>query len=168
MENAMSIPPLIQAPDGGERICFPTTLNTIRARAAATGGAYGLIEAVAPPGASPPLHVHTAEEESFYVLEGELTIRCGEELFRVGPGAFACLPRGVPHSFVVEGERPARFLNVITPGGMEEFFAAVGSPAGGEGLPPAAPPDIDRLVAVGNEFGIETVGPPLAPQGAAR
>lgn len=167
MQTDVKIEPLIQMPGGGEPIWFTTNRITIKARAADTGGAFGLIEVLAPPGASPPLHIHSAEEESFWVLEGELTLRCGEELLRVGPGGFASLPRGVPHSFVVEGEAPARFLNVITPGGMEEFFAAVGFPAEGEGLPPAAPPDIERLVRIGNEFGIETVGPPLQPGAAA-
>jgi len=115
------------------------------------------------PGFSPPLHVHQREDESFYVLEGELTMRCGDRTFEARPGAFVFLPRGVPHTFVVEGDRPARMLTLITPGGGEAFFREAGRPAESDGLPPAAPPDIAALKRAGAMFGSEIVGPPMAP-----
>jgi hypothetical protein len=96
------------------------------------------------------------------VLEGEVTFRCGEETFRAGPGDFAFLPRGIPHGFVVEGERPARFLNLMTPGGFEKFFADAGRRAEGDGLPPAGPPDVELLGRVSAAYDSELLGPPLA------
>lgn len=153
----------------GEALWFTTNRITIKARAEDTDGAFGLIEAEAPAGASPPLHVHHREDETFWVLEGEVTIRCGErcgeETLRLGAGDFAFLPRGVPHTFVVEGGRAARFINVITPGGFERFFADVGRPAEGPGLPPAGPPDVELLACVSGEYECELLGPPLSPAG---
>jgi mannose-6-phosphate isomerase-like protein (cupin superfamily) len=147
----------------GERIWFTNNLTTIKARAADTGGEFGLIESVAPVGASPPLHVHSRDDETFWILEGEVTIVCGSETYTAGPGAMAFLPRGVPHTFRVDGTAAARFTTLITPGGMEDFFAKVGRPAEGPGLPPAGPPDIETLTRWSEEFGIEIVGPPLPP-----
>jgi hypothetical protein len=92
-----------------------------------------------------------------------VTIVCGSENYTAGPGAMAFLPRGVPHTFRVDGTVPARLTTLITPGGMEDFFAKVGRPAESPGLPPAAPPDIETLTHRSEEFGIEIVGPPLPP-----
>jgi hypothetical protein len=129
----------------GEATWFLTNRMTMKATAEMTNGAFGLLESLIVPGFSPPLHVHQREDESFYVLEGELTMR------------------GVPHTFVVEGDRPARMLTLITPGGGEAFFREAGRPAESDGLPPAAPPDIAALKRAGAMFGSEIVGPPMAP-----
>jgi mannose-6-phosphate isomerase-like protein (cupin superfamily) len=152
---------LVQAPSVGERLWYANSVMTIKARAADTGGEFGLVEGLVPPGFSPPLHVHSREDETFWILEGELTVVCGGETYTAGPGAMAFLPRGVPHTFRVEGDAPARLLTVITPGGMEDFFAKVGRPAEGPGLPPASPPDIEAMARWSAEFGMELVGPPL-------
>ena len=90
-----------------EALWFTTNRITIKARAEETGGAFGMIEALAPPGFSPPLHIQHGEAEAFLILEGEVTFRCGEDTFRAGPGDFAFVPRHAPHSFVVEGTAPA-------------------------------------------------------------
>jgi hypothetical protein len=71
---------------------------------------------------------------------------------------------GVPHTFLVAGDEPARLISLCFPGGFEEFFAAAGRPAGDEGLPPSEPPDVARLQQVGAEFGLQFVGPPLKPR----
>ncbi|HEY7691713.1 MAG TPA: quercetin 2,3-dioxygenase [Gaiellaceae bacterium] len=155
----------------GEAVWFQPNRMTIKATAETTGGAYGLFESLIAPGSSPPLHVHHREDEAFWVLEGELTMVCGDETFSAGPGAYAFLPRGVPHTFVVEGDRPARMLTLLSPGGGERFFAEAGRPPEAEGLPPAGPPDVEKLRRVGAEYGNEIVGPPLPPrslEGVAR
>jgi quercetin dioxygenase-like cupin family protein len=140
---------------------------TIKATAATTGGAFGLVESFIAPGFSPPLHVHRLEDESFYVLEGELTMKCGDRTFAASAGSFVFLPRNVPHTFVVEGERPARMLTLLTPGGGERVFIEGGRPAEHDGLPPATPPDIEALKRVSARYGAEIVGPPMAPTGRA-
>ena len=71
------------------------------------------------------------------------------------------LPRGVPHTYRVDGGLPARFTTVITPGGMEEFFVKVGRPAEDFGLPPAGPVDVEAMARWSEEFGMKLVGPPL-------
>jgi mannose-6-phosphate isomerase-like protein (cupin superfamily) len=136
---------------------------TIKATGASTGGAFGLVESLVAQGFSPPLHVHHREDESFWVLEGELTMRCGDESFRATAGSFVFLPRGVPHTFVVESETPARMLTLLTPGGGEGVFIDGGRPAEGPGLPPAAPPDIEKLKRVSEQYGAEIIGPPMKP-----
>ena len=156
---ALSLPP-----DGGEAVWFTNYRMTIKATAADTGGAFGLVEGLGAPGGSPPLHVHTREDEAFSVLEGMLTVRCGDRMFPAGPGSFTFLPRGVPHTFVVEGDEPVRLLSICTPGGFERFFADAGRAAEVDGLPPAAPVDVAKLARVGAEYGLEFVGPPLMPQ----
>jgi len=146
---------------------FVNSRMTLKATAKDTGGAYGLFESLIPPGFSPPLHVHHREDESYYVLEGRLMLRCGDETRSVTAGSFIFLPRGVPHSFVVEGDTAARMLTLITPGGGEGFFVDVSRPAEGEGLPPAAPVDVEQLRRVGADYGDEVVGPPLSALGGS-
>jgi hypothetical protein len=90
-------------------------------------------------------------------------MRCGDRIFRATTGAFVFLPRDVPHSFVVEGDRPARMLTLLSPGGGEGFFIDGGRPAEADGLPPAAPPDIEALKRVSKLYDSEIIGPPMAP-----
>src|SRR5262245_8717919 len=137
--------PCFLHPGGGQAVWFLRNRITIKATAAATGGAYGLFESYLAPGFSPPLHVHHREDEAFWVLEGELTMRCGDRTFRAAAGSFVFLPRDMPHTFVVEGDAPARMLTLLTPGGGEGLFVDAGRPAEHDGLPPPGPLDLDRL-----------------------
>jgi quercetin dioxygenase-like cupin family protein len=155
----------IVKPGEGQPIWFLRNRMSVKATAASTGGAFGLVETLIAPGFSPPMHIHHREDESFYVLEGELTMQCGERRFRASAGAFVFLPRDVPHTFVVEGDRPARMLTFLTPGGGEGVFIEGGRRPERDGLPPAMPPDIAALKAVSARFGAEVVGPPMAPAG---
>jgi len=68
--------------------------------------------------------VHTHEDESFYVLDGSLTVYCGDEIFEAGPRDFVFLPRGVPHHFTTDS-RPATVLLLVTPGGIEAYFREI-------------------------------------------
>jgi mannose-6-phosphate isomerase-like protein (cupin superfamily) len=151
----------------GTPIWFVNSLARIKATARSTGGAYGLLESVIPPGFSPPLHVHHREDESFWVLEGEFTFLCGGNSVRALPGTYVFLPRGVPHSFVVEGDAPGRLLTMLTPGGGEGFFIEAGRPAEQESLPPSAPVDVAMLQRVARKFDMELVGPPMQRRAAA-
>jgi mannose-6-phosphate isomerase-like protein (cupin superfamily) len=157
---------VVLGPTGGETFWFLNNRTTIKATAQSTGGAYGLLESWIPPGFSPPLHVHHREDEAFWLLEGEMTLRCGDLTMSGVAGSYFFLPRGVPHSFLIEGRTPARMLTLWSPGGGEGFFAAAGRPAEHDGLPPAAPTDVERLRIVGAGFGLEIVGPPMRPHQA--
>jgi quercetin dioxygenase-like cupin family protein len=96
-------------------------LFTVLADSEETGGLYGLIESLSPKGTEPPRHVHSREDETFYLLEGEITFYIGEETYKAAPGMFVSAPRGVPHSYTFETD-VIRMLVLVAPGGFEEFF----------------------------------------------
>jgi mannose-6-phosphate isomerase-like protein (cupin superfamily) len=158
---------MVVNPGEGEAVWFQPNRITVKATGESTGGAYGMWEAVVAPKSSPPLHVHHDDDEAFYILEGEFTMVCGDETYSAGPGSFVFLPRGIPHSFVLESETPGRMLGLLSPGGGERFFVEGGRPAEAEGLPPAGPPDVARLQQVAPQYGNEIVGPPLQPKSRA-
>lgn len=64
-----------------------------------------------------------------------------------GQGGFAFLPREVAHTFAVVSDEGARFLELVTPGGIEQFHVDASDPAPAARLPPAGPPDVERLAA---------------------
>ena len=133
---------------------------TIKARAEDTGGALGLVEGNFPGGFGPPLHVHEREDEAFYVIEGEIRFRQGDEEFVRGPGSWVWGPRGVPHAFKIESES-ARALVVVTPGGLERMFEEGGTPVADSPAPPTEEYDPDAVGALSARFGFEFIGPPL-------
>jgi quercetin dioxygenase-like cupin family protein len=97
----------------------------VKASRVSTGGAMTVIDSDSAGGA--PRHVHAHEDECFYVLEGAITVECGDDTWEpLEPGAFVFLPRGVPHAWDVVGDR-ARILIVTAPGGLEEFLAELHS-----------------------------------------
>lgn len=136
-------------------------LYRMKARAADTAGALGLVEASLYRGFGPPLHVHRREDEAFYVIEGEVRFRQGQEEFVAGPGAWVWGPRGVPHTFKIESEA-ARALILVTPGGFERMFEVGGVPLGESAQPPVQEYDPQEAVAISGQFGFEVVGPQLA------
>jgi quercetin dioxygenase-like cupin family protein len=75
-------------------------------------------------GSGPPLHVHDDEDEVVLLLEGAAVYRLGEATGELGAGGLLWLPRGVPHAFAALGNDPVRFVTVVTPGGVEDFFRA--------------------------------------------
>jgi mannose-6-phosphate isomerase-like protein (cupin superfamily) len=95
----------------------------IKVDAAATRGAYGLLEFSVPAGARGPLpHVHHRHEEALYILEGEAVIRYADQAVHVGAGSFVLIPSGVVHSHSNPGTAANRYLVIFSPGGMEEYF----------------------------------------------
>src|SRR5262249_2422190 len=120
------------------------------ARLGDTNGKYALWEAIVPPGGGPPPHVHSREEEGFYVLEGEITFTVGGERVVATAGTFANMPIGTPHSFRNESSRPGRMLISVAPAGLEQMFFEVGVPLA-EGATTALPPtkgEIEKLLVV--------------------
>jgi len=128
----------------------------------AVDGRVSLTEFLFPHHASPPLHTHP-QDESFLVLDGELTVQANEQRFEVGPGATAVFPTGVAHSFRVDSDT-ARVLVLSTPAGLEYLFRDAGVPASAPTLPPADTPrpPRDELARIFSAHGQVTLGPPLA------
>ena len=91
--------------------------------ASATGGTFALGEVIAQPGGGPPPHVHTREEETFYILEGQFAIQVDDQTILAGPGDTVFAPRNIAHSWFCVSETPGRFFLLITPGANFETFA---------------------------------------------
>ena len=124
-----------------------------------TRGAYHLGEVVGRRGDMPPLHVHHRDDETFYVLEGELTLFLGEQQVTLGRGQAALAPRDVPHVYRVDSEL-ARWLVITSPGGFEQFVRAIAEPADRDELPPTGRPvDPEAVAQAAGEAGIEVLGP---------
>jgi quercetin dioxygenase-like cupin family protein len=155
----MGTQPYALAREEGQAVWFLGTLVIVKATNEQTGGAFGLIDNVMPAGFASPYHMHRNEDESFYVLEGEMTFYVGDERVKVGAGAFVYGPRGVPHGFEVEGTAPARMLLQNYPAGFEGFPVEVGEPAKELALPPAEPPEMERLMAIAANYDVEILGP---------
>lgn len=123
--TASKVAPMTQASGArepfAERLVFGEGTVVLRATAATTGGSLTIFEEI-PPLLDTPPHVHSREDELFYILEGEHIVRRGEMEFSVGPGDAVFLPRGVPHAQrrVVRGE--GRLLVVCSPAGFEGFL----------------------------------------------
>jgi quercetin dioxygenase-like cupin family protein len=115
-------------------------------RAEETGGALSAIELGG--GGAPPLHRHDFDE-TFYVLEGELTFQLGEERFVRGPGDVAFAARGVAHTYANLSGAPARALLVCTPAGFERYFARIAARIEGADPPAWAEQDIPEVVRLG-------------------
>jgi len=156
------------AQDEGEAFWLLGMLETIKIGRADTGGQFGLIEIVTPPGFGSPWHVHPEEDEWFYVLDGNLTVYVGDTRLDLTAGGFAFGPKGVPHTFFGAGPGPARPLVGFAPMQFEGFLREVGDPAPARVLPPplnGPPPDIAQLAPIAKRNGFIILGPPGPPPG---
>jgi mannose-6-phosphate isomerase-like protein (cupin superfamily) len=115
----------------------------LKASRHSTGGALSVFETSIDAG--PPLHVHDRDDECFYVLDGALTVRCGDEIFDAATGSFVFLPRGRPHRFWTAGPA-ARLLLIAVPGGIEDYFREINAASGD-----------DELTRIGERYGIRVV-----------
>lgn len=127
---------------------------TFKVRGEQTGGRLLALENVIPPGQGPPVHTHDAEDESWYVIEGTLRFRLGDQESEAPAGSFVFVPRGTPHAFVNTGDAPARILVMFNPAGMERFFDAFAQVEPGTASPAT-------FAQLGGPAGMEVVAPPI-------
>lgn len=121
------------------------------ADAAATGGAAAfVIHTLAPRALGAPVHTHSREDEWSFVLDGIIGIQLGDEDYEAGSGDLVLKPRAVPHAFWNGGDEPARLLEVITPGGFEAYFPALGRIFGS-----GDPPDPAAMMRLADDFGVQ-------------
>ena len=127
-----------------------------------TGGVYTLHEIRVSPNNGPPPHIHSREDESFFVLEGEVDFQVGDEKITARPGTFIQGPRGIAHSFKNNTERPARLLVFVTPAGFENFVLEFARPVASfdSAAIPATKDEVDKLLAAAPKYGIEILPPP--------
>ena len=133
-------------------------LWTYLATASETNGAFTLVDITVRKGLQPPRHTHTNEDEMYYLLEGSVTFLVGEKEFTLQPGEFIHCPKGVAHEWKSNTDT-ARFLTLVTPGGLEGLWKPLSRPADKLELPPlpAGPPPMEFLqkaAALQQTFGI--------------
>jgi quercetin dioxygenase-like cupin family protein len=159
-----SVAPIALQAEEGEALWFLGFLVFVKASSESTDRRVAVIEHLGPRGAGSPLHVHSREDEWFYVIEGEVTFWVGGEVTKGRAGSFVYGPRGIPHTFEVSSGE-ARFLLVAEPAGIDGFMRGLAEPAQELTIPPppSEPPDPAPLAAAAAQYGIEVVGPPGIP-----
>lgn len=140
-----------------DRLSILGDAYTFLATSAETNDAYITVQAVIGPGNGPPPHVHLTQEESFYVLEGEMTFWLNGEPSRHGAGSFVRVPPGTPHTFKNESAHDVRMLFSVTPGGkMDDFFRAFGTPLQeGEAPGPPTAEEIATVMELAPKYGMQ-------------
>jgi quercetin dioxygenase-like cupin family protein len=144
-----------------QSVWYSGWLLTFLATGQDTRGQFALQEQVGRKGNVPPPHIHYREDETFYVLEGEMTFSIGDRTIKATPGTMVFAPRGVVHSFTIDSEH-VRILVLNTPAGVEEFFKLCGVPAPSMTLPPPTEvsySEIQKMMELAPKFGCEFVLP---------
>jgi quercetin dioxygenase-like cupin family protein len=136
-------------------------LTTFLATGQDTQGQFALLEQSTRKGNNPPPHIHHKEDETFYVLEGEMTFSVGDQTIKATPGTMVFLPRNVMHCFMIDSDQ-VRILVQLTPAGLEGFFKELSVPAPSMTLPPPAEipySEIQKMMALATQYGFEIVLP---------
>lgn len=151
--------PFFRTPGAGQVLDVLGTTHIYKATAAETGGAFSLWEAVIPPGGGAPPHTHAHEDESFYVLSGELLVELEGDAapHRVAPGGFFFGARGRRYAFRNVGDQPAHVLILSTPSvGLDRMFAEMDS------VTASGAPDFRALAALTARYGVALEPPARA------
>ena len=159
--------PLVRNVDTAPAYWLVDVLRVVLADGRDTGGRFSMMEQLLPKGSGPGPHKHTWSGETFYMLDGEITLLVGDEIRRARKGDYIMVPRDTRHAFRVESET-ARFLNGYTPASMEALIVELATPATARTLPPegaVAPPKMNPDLL--RRYGMDVLpGPdPLRPGG---
>lgn len=127
-----------------------------------------VLEMTLPLGSSAPLHVHHHLDDTWYILDGEMLVRCGDDTHLVGAGHWVSMPRGVPHTFRVVGEHDARILLVHDNASFRDLVRDLGVPAQTHVVPaqPEFPP-MDELARIAESHDLTPIGPPMGAERAS-
>ena len=129
----------------------------------ATGMKTVVLEMTLPVGSSPPLHVHHSLDDTWYILDGKMVVRCGDDALVVGSGYWVSMPRGVPHTFRVIGDREAHILLVHDNASFRELIRELGVTAAAYVVPPQPIfPSTDELARVAISHDVTPIGPPMS------
>lgn len=126
----------------GDRVYFDVGIGSVCLAGADTGGAYCLLEVGLAPGMGVPRHTHTLEDESYFVLTGELEVIVGDKTFVLKAGDTLMAPRGIPHQLQNSGAVENHYLLVFSPSGFEGFLNATAVSAPANAPAPTLPPAI--------------------------
>ena len=143
----------VLGPGEGEAVAVGGSSIVLKGTGASSDGVFFLSETTVEPGfPGPPPHVHRELHDLFYVLDGTLTLRDGDETIAAGAGSFACFPPGAVHTFSNPGDEPVRFLNFNTPAGWEGYMRELGAAfAGGD------PPTPDEIGGIASRYDFQAM-----------
>jgi mannose-6-phosphate isomerase-like protein (cupin superfamily) len=163
----MNQPATIRKPGAGRRVGVLGDVYRFLATGDETDGKYATFECTVLPGNGTPPHIHSREEESFFILDGEMTFQLGDDSFAAEAGTFLNMPAGSLHCFRNESGATARILVTVAPAGLERMFFEAGEPLAddAETAPPPSPADIERLLTAATRYGIEIKVPDAATSG---
>lgn len=144
---------VILMPGEGEAMPAGNGMVVLKAVKATTGGAFGMSECTIGPGfPGPPPHIHRETYDTFYVLEGELTLRVGSEYVTAPAGTYAAVPPGVVHTFSNPGDADVRFLNINAPAWFEDYLRDLSA-----ALKPGVPPDPAEIGRIAEKYDVVVV-----------
>lgn len=132
------------------------TLNNLDIKISAddTDGALAVFEQTGfTPKGGPPLHIHTNQDEWFFIVEGEYLFQVGEERLSMKTGDTIFLPRNVPHAFIQITDKAKTIVSYLPAGKMEDFFKETDTWS--------TPPSKEKIIKVFEEHGMKVVGPSL-------
>ena len=114
--------PVLSGPGAGRTVTYGGGSSAeLKLAGEQSGGDWAVVEWRVRAGDEPPMHTHTREDETLYVVEGAITAYVGGEQIEVKAGSYAALPKNVPHGFTVRSEQ-ARLLITLEPAGAEHFI----------------------------------------------
>jgi quercetin dioxygenase-like cupin family protein len=157
MATTTNAPRFLEADDGLRLRSGPGRDLVFKVTGENTGGALDVFVIEVAPHGGPPLHLHHGQDEALYVISGSYKIQVGDETFRCGPGGFAYMPAGLPHTFLNLTDQPGELLATYTPGGGHRFYEEFGP------LVRDGSPDRATVAAVFEKYNMQLLGPPLSP-----
>ena len=150
----MASPLIIRKGESKKTIVLGPDPWSFRITGAETDGRFDFIEATITYLQGPPLHVHHEQDDTFFVIEGTLTVQVGDEIFDLQAGDFICAPKGVPHTFANVGKEPVRVINIMTPGGFDRVLEDYA-------LLPVGPRDPQALEELAQKHKMVFIGPSI-------
>ncbi|EIY5082333.1 MULTISPECIES: cupin domain-containing protein [Klebsiella/Raoultella group] len=147
--------PFIIRDNEGVPLWLNNDTYTIKLDKGNTGGSISIIQGFVGPGGGPIWHLHEDADEIFYVLDGQLTVRAGENIFQANPGDFVYVPKGIYHQFRNNSIKPIKILLMFSPAGFEGFFRETGIVAKEGVTPPLHIHDAEanrRAIKIGGKY----------------
>ena len=154
--NVAATAPFVRDPGAGSTLNVLGVTHIYKATGAETASSFSLWEDLVPPGTGAPPHVHSREDEAFYVLSGEIQVEFEGERAprRIGPGGFFYGARHKRHAYRNVSDQPARVLVLCTPScGLDQMFAEL------DAATAAGMPEFGKLAAITSKYGV-TIEPP--------
>lgn len=154
--GSSNLQPLLAKPTLDNSYWYLGHLLSVLLSAENTGGLLAVLKVTELKGLEPPPHLHTREDEIFYLLNGEIEFLAGGKTYKASSGDCMFLPRNITHSFRVLTDQ-SDVMMLLTPGGFEKYFIEMSERAPELKQPPrpSGSPDIPRLIATAEKYGIQ-------------